>query len=136
MFKKIYNDFIIRKYKTNEIKNLVLLYAISIFLDNKIKDIEIITTNNLLYEIIEEKYNNEILPKEKELLAEHYLSIIKKKLIEYQNNDYSFETDKIKVLNNLKHNENKINAIKKIIKSDNEIAPKEKKFLQQIRELL
>ena len=135
MFKKIYNDFIIRKYKTDEIKNLVLLYAISIFLDKKIKDIEIVFTNNLLYEIIEEKYNDISLNEEK-LLAEHYLSMLKEKLILYKNDDYSFEMDKIKVLNNLKKNENKINAIKKIIKSDNEISPEEKDFLQQIKELL
>ena len=135
MFKKIYNDFIIRKYKTNEIKNLVLLYAISIFLDKKIKDIEIVSANNLLYEIIEEKYDDISLNEEK-LLAEHYLSMLKEKLILYKNDDYSFEMDKIKVLNNLKKNENKINAIKKIIKSDNEISPEEKDFLQQIKELL
>ena len=135
MFKKIYNDFIIRKYKTDEIKNLVLLYAISIFLDKKIKDIEIVSANNLLYEIIEEKYDDISLNEEK-LLAEHYLSMLKEKLILYKNDDYSFEMDKIKVLNNLKKNENKINAIKKIIKSDNEISPEEKDFLQQIKELL
>lgn len=135
MFKKIIINFRIRKYKSENIKKIALLYAITIFLDKKIKDIEIISAKNLIYKIIEGHHKNIPLNK-KELVVDYYYEIIKQKLIQYKNNDFSFENDKIKILNYLKHSKEKMQAIKKIIKSDNEISSEEKKFMEQIKEML
>jgi len=136
MLTKIYNNFIIKKYKVKDIEDIIKLYAITIFADHKIKSIEIVSTNNIIHDIIDDYYNN--LPhKRRKMLYDYYFSLLKKYLANYNSDNSNFDLDKIETLNNFKNFRYKnIDTIKKIIKCDNEVASEEREFLNEVRERL
>ena len=136
MLTKIYDNFIIKKYKIKDIENIIKLYAITIFADHKIKSIEIVSTNNIIHDIIDDYYED-VPNKRRKLLYDYYFSLLKKYLIKYNSDSSNFDLDKIEILNNFKNFKYKnIDTIKKILECDNEVTPSEREFFNEIKERL
>jgi len=121
----------IKKYITKEIENSLTLFAISIYLDKEIKDSELATAYQIIYNILDTKYPK--LDKNIEHdLADYCLEIVKEKLLSFKNDETIFEFEKLKIVNTIKNQKEKILCVEKIIKADNEISIEESIFLKKI----
>jgi len=129
----------IKKYITDELEKFIIVFAVAIYADKKIKGIEIMSTDIIIEEYIKHYFDDkEILDVRKIRLIKEYMH---NKVIEllamYKKDIKKFEKDKliiIKYLSQTHKKEQIIEYIKRIVESDKIITPEEKILLKKIME--